>query len=127
MSAVCIAMKLSTLVASALCLLALGCTRPTEPQSGALSGTVRYTNGRPVWKAAVWINSNFEAYASATLTDSLGQYRIPLNGTSGTATVRAENGHDGKAHAEIQFGSVKVQVGPGEIVQDIVLDHAMPI
>jgi Carboxypeptidase regulatory-like domain len=120
-------MKLSTSAAAALCLLALGCTRTTEPQSGALSGTVRYTNGRPVWKAAVWINSNYEAYASATLTDSLGRYRIPLDGTSGTATVRAENGHDGKAYAAIQFGTVKVQVGPGEIVQDIVLDRVAPI
>lgn len=120
-------MKPSKYIAAALCLLSLNCTRTTEPQSGVLSGTVRYTSGRPVWKAAVWINSNYEAYAAATLTDSLGRYRIPLNGISGTATVRAENGHDGKAYAAIQYGSVRVKVGPGEIIQDIVLDRERPI
>ena len=118
-------MKLLNCALVALALSGTGCESQSSlsPQVLQVSGTVRYTDGTPVWRAKVWADDVFSAQ-----TDPAGRFVIVVRANGDSVTLSARDGYTpGLAYAEIRSGSVGVGGRPGRITIDIVLDRSDPI
>jgi len=123
-------MKHLIAAAALLSLFLTSCASPTRPAAHAVSGTVRFLDGRVVAGAPVNTSEGV-----STRTDAEGRYTVPVRGP-GSVTIRASEPRlPGQVYVAIRNGSIQVSswpvmathLSPRAVNADIVLDHADPI